>query len=141
MNDFFNAQRMLKRVLEEYPQSEIIYRAQLALGKLYYNTSQFAEALNEFRLIVTKQKNEIAAEAQYWIGQTLFQQQKYTEAAVEFLKVKYLYPGYVDWVVRAIYQAALVNEKQKRYGEARLLYQTIIKQFNNKEFQKKAKFD
>jgi outer membrane protein assembly factor BamD (BamD/ComL family) len=42
------------------------------------------------------------------------------------------------WIVRGIYQAGLANENQQRFGEARLLYRTIIEQYQDKEYRQKA---
>ena len=49
-----------------------------------------------------------------------------------------MFPGVEKWIVKGIYQAAVANEKQQRFGEARLLYRAIIEQYQDKEYQQKA---
>ena len=94
--------------------------------------------LIEFKTAANKQKDQYSAEAQFMAGLTLFEQQKYRDAAVELLKVRDIYPNVEKWVVQAIYQTGLANEKLNRYDEARLLYRSLVEKYNTGEYQQKA---
>jgi TolA-binding protein len=132
------ANRTFDQIIDKYPESEIAFRARLELGKNSLSNSRFDDALRDFKAVVAFQTPDLSAEAQYWIGEVFFNQKDYAKAAIEYLKIKYLFPGVPTWSVRGIYQAGLANENQQRFGEARLLYRNIIEQYPDKEYQQKA---
>ena len=127
-----------KRVIQDYPGSEHVATAMLETGKVYFSQSRYDEALREFRMVLNKNKDLVAAEAQYRVGMTLAEKGDFDNAKVELLKVKYLYPAYEEWVVQGMFQAGMINEKQNQYSEARLLYKNIIEKQTVREYQQKA---
>ncbi len=132
------AQTTFQKVFDQFADTEIAHRAQLELGKIYLTNAQYERAISELQSVVDYHSADLSAEAQYWLGETYFNEGDYSRAAIEYLKVKYLFPGVEKWIVQGIYQAALANENQQRFGEARLLYRTIIEQFQDEAYQQKA---
>ena len=111
----------------------------MELGKIYLQKNQTSKARAELIPIVNQQTSDYSAQAQYWIGETYFTEEDYSKAAIEFLKIKYLFPGVDKWIVKGIFQAGVANEKLQRFGEARKLYRNIIENYSDEEFSIKAK--
>jgi TolA-binding protein len=132
------AARTFRQILDQNQGSEIGYRSQLELGKINITNARYDDAIRDLKAVVDFQVPDLSAEAQYWIGEAYFNQKNYSKAAIEYLKIKYLFPGVQLWIVRGVYQAGLANENQLRFGEARLLYRNIIEQYQDREYHQKA---
>jgi outer membrane protein assembly factor BamD len=71
--DYEEAQGLLKRLLSEYPASDWIPRAQLALGRAYYLDEKYIEAKAEFqKFLDLHPKHQWVDEAHYYLGLTHF---------------------------------------------------------------------
>lgn len=71
--DYEEAQGLLKRLLSEYPASEWVPRAQLALGRAYYLDEKYIEAKVEFqKFLDLHPKHQWVDEAHYHLGLTYF---------------------------------------------------------------------
>ncbi len=68
----------------------------------------------------------IAAEAQFRIGECYAHLQERDKAIVDYLKVVYLYPEQTQWVSQAQFRAANMYEEIGKEEEAMLLYQKIL---------------
>jgi outer membrane protein assembly factor BamD len=71
--DFEKAVTLLKRLLSEYPASEWAPRAQLDLGKAYYQDEKYVEAKAEYqKFLDLHPKHESADEAHFFLGLCYF---------------------------------------------------------------------
>ncbi len=105
----------LTKLIEDLPKQPVM--AQLTPGnpeQLFaaayadYSRGNFDLALSEFRQYVeTYPSSELADNAQYWIGEILYAQRKFSEAASEFEKVGVLNPK-GDKIAPALYKRGLV---------------------------------
>lgn len=67
------AQELLRRLMSEYPASEWIPRAQLALGRAYYEDGKYLEAKAEYqKFLDLHPRHQWADEAHYYLGLTYF---------------------------------------------------------------------
>lgn len=112
--------------------------AELGLGRIAVAQIQYATAREHFNRAINLTGDETAAEAQFRFAQTYEAEQNYKTAAVEFLKVKYLYGSYLSWVVPGVYRAAMANEQQQLWGEARKLYQSILDGYKDEQYKQMA---
>lgn len=69
-----------------------------------------------------------AAQAQYYIGESLFQVTRYQEAVTAYGRVIQTYPG-STWVAEAYYKQGLSFERLKELDRARQAYDAVIKNF------------
>ncbi|MDQ3168892.1 MAG: tol-pal system protein YbgF [Acidobacteriota bacterium] len=69
-----------------------------------------------------------AAQAQYYIGEALFQLTRYQEAVTAYGRVIQTYPG-STWVAEAYYKQGLSFERLKELDRARQAYDAVIKSF------------
>ena len=69
-----------------------------------------------------------AAQAQYYVGESLFQLTRYQEAVTSYGRVIQTYPG-STWVAEAYYKQGLSFERLKENDRARQAYEAVIKNF------------
>jgi tol-pal system protein YbgF len=69
-----------------------------------------------------------AAQAQYYVGEALFQLTRYQEAVTSYGRVIQTYPG-STWVAEAYYKQGLSFERLKELDRARQAYEAVIKSF------------
>ena len=94
-----------------------------------YSRGNYDLALSEFRMYVeTYPTSEMADNAQYWVGECLAAQRKFTDAIAELDKVGTLFPK-GDKVPIARYKKALILKDSGQPDLAMLEFQAIIKLF------------
>ncbi|MFC1629375.1 tol-pal system YbgF family protein, partial [Gemmatimonadota bacterium] len=81
--------------------------------------------------IMAERIDELAAEAQYLAGEVLFAQERWIDAEVQYLKVKYVFPAFTDWIAQAVYRAGEANVRLGEPEKARTLFQSVLDDYPN----------
>jgi FimV-like protein len=132
------AEATFRNIIGRLKGKPISNRARVNLAKLYIKDERLEEASHLLKDVVESTTDETAAEAQFLMGRIAHIRGDSQKAAGEFLKVKYLYPDHTSWVVAALYEAARADEELRRWEEARKLYQSIISDYGDEDFRRKA---
>jgi TolA-binding protein len=106
----------------------------VGLGVIRQEQGEYAQAINVFSEVAARRTDELGAEAQYRIGETLFKQSKYKDAVKGLLRVKYIYPSANDWIARAYLMIGECYEKTLDKGKAREAYQTVLNSHKQDKF-------
>ncbi|MFZ5833094.1 MAG: tetratricopeptide repeat protein [Planctomycetota bacterium] len=119
---------LLDQMIEQFPQSpqrpEALYERGMALKNLDKN----AEAVKSFEAVVSQTGAELAARAQFMIGEIQFESRDHKEAIKSFYKVIYAY-GYPRWQADATYEAARCFEVLGKADRALEHYQELLQKF------------
>jgi tol-pal system protein YbgF len=90
------------------------------LGYGYVLRKDYALAEDTLRGFLKKHpRDKLAADAEYWLGESLFQRQRYRDAAESFLKVSTKYnnaPKAPDSLLRLAQSLAALGEKETACG-------------------------
>lgn len=123
LRDFTKARELLLAAVEKHPEGKHRERAGFGLGWANEHLGRFDEAIERYRG-VSGSGSEIAARAQFQIGQCLAAQKKYADAIVEFLQVpaRYRFPS---WSARATLQVAGCFEALENWSQARKHYREV----------------
>ena len=103
--------------------------ARLGLARVHIGKKQYADAQAILDQLLEQGTPAVSAEAQFLIATILREQKELAKASLAFLKIKYLYPDELDWVVSGIYNAARCNEELGRTADARRLYQSLVNDY------------
>ncbi len=114
-----SSEQLLKKIIAIGGDNYYAREAGFELGKLYFANSQFNEAGQIFQEIIAVSSNELAAGAQYYMGEIKFARQDYPMAASDYLKVQYLYEKFTDWVEKSRYKEALCDLQLNHSVQAR----------------------
>ncbi len=119
---------LLTRASASFPESpylpEVLYEQGWALHRL----GRTDEALAAYREVIAQTGREVAARAQFMIGELLFENQDYAEAVKAFFQVVYGY-SFPEWQANAAFEAARCFEAMQRPAQAIQQYRELIDKF------------
>lgn len=121
----FMAQRQKAEEKAEHPTDRMgIY----ALGRSRLDAGQVPRARELFQDFLSRfPKDELAPNAQYWLGETYYDEQKWNEAIVEFQKVLKDYKG-SDKVPDALLRIGMAFQAQGDCQNAQLFFEEVLQQ-------------
>jgi TolA-binding protein len=119
-----------------YKNSLFADKARFELGILLLNQNNFSTAERSFRELSESRSDDLGAKAQFYYGETLFQQKKISEAITAFVRVRTVFSGYDEWLSRSylrlgdcyielndntraaeMYRAVLARNKGDQFGD------------------------
>lgn len=125
-------------VSTRFKESGFYSRALFDLGKIEFD-SRPDTALNYFRKVVELRNDEFGAESQYLIGEILLKKKNLQDAITEFLKLRYAFAGYTDWLAKGLFKVAQIYETLKDKRKAREFYTEVTRLDPNGDLGKEAK--
>jgi TolA-binding protein len=138
MGDLEKAKAQFSAVSEKSKGTIYGDKSLIGLGVVLSARREHSDALQAFADVASRRTDEIGAEAQYRIGESLSKQQKQKEAITALLRVKYIYPSAKDWIARAYLRIGECYEKLAEKGKARETYQMVLKSHKDDVFGKEA---
>lgn len=127
-------------IAEKYPNFRQQYEVDYLLGRALGALAKFEAARAAYDRVVQSPiggRTETAAMAQWMIGETYFQQEKYDEAIAAYHRVERLF-GFERWQAAAILQAGKCHEAKGRYRDAMQMYAQLLKQHAQTSFATEA---
>ncbi len=124
--DMVRAKAQFLDVISKFKESGFYSRALFDIGKMEFDVRPDT-ALNYFRKVVELRNDEFGAESQYLIGQIYAKNKNYQAAIAEFLKLRYAFAGYTEWLVKALFRIAQIYETLKDNKKAREFYNEVSK--------------
>ncbi|MEJ5305078.1 MAG: tetratricopeptide repeat protein [Ignavibacteria bacterium] len=124
--DLTSAKAKFLEVSSRFKESGFYSRALFDLGKIEYEARPDT-ALNYFKKVVELRNDEFGAESQYLIGEILLKKKNYQGAIAEYLKLRYAFAGYTDWLVKGLFKVAQIYETIKDNKKAREFYNEVAK--------------
>lgn len=137
---YAEVEEVVARFRAEDPDSPLLYQADEILGRRFKNEARWEEARQAFARVVDSKagfRTETAAKAQLLIAETYLLEEKFAEAVTEYYKV-FLNYKFPDYQAPALYQAAKCDEQLGRWEGAVKSYETLLEQFPEHEFARKA---
>jgi tol-pal system protein YbgF len=117
------------------PKAEKLYAGALSL----YSGRDYQQASAKFReFVAVYSDHKLAGNAQYWIGECLYSQGRFAEAAEEFAKVETDFPA-SHKIPAALLKKGLSLEKLKRMPEAQAVLQQLVERYEKSEEAAKAR--
>ncbi len=134
-NKMARASEEFETALQANPNNEA---AKVGLGKVALSQKQYNKAKERLAPVAENNTTEIGAEAQFYLGYILQQQEQYSAAIEEFSKVKVLFEAFDNWVSEAMYSTAECHIRLGNRGEAIATLNTIIDRYPGTEAEQKA---
>jgi TolA-binding protein len=124
------AEKAFQEYLDRFRDSEPWYQARFGIGWASENQNRYDDAIRSYREVVSRHQGPTAARALFQIGECLFAQQQYPQAAAELLKVDILY-AYPEWSAAALYEAGRCFQKMAKPAEARTQFEAVVARFGD----------
>ena len=130
MNKTPLAEQYFHKTIQTAPHSFSSYQARIELAPLLAAKGQTEQALQLLQEVIRDRTDELAARAQFTMGKVYQLSQQPTQALTNYLRVKYVYKAFPEWVARALLEAAKIYEKQGKKADARKLYTEITRDYS-----------
>ncbi len=119
--------KALQEFITRFRTSSLITEAHLELANSLFMRDKFFQAREHYSWVIqNSEKDALAVEAQFGIGNCWFNQKDYDKALVEYLRVPLLYPQYREWRIKARLQIGRSYYAQGKYEEARKEYEKVL---------------
>jgi TolA-binding protein len=101
-------------------------KSALALARISLAKGAFERAHLLCEQVATTRTDEIGAEAQYLRGALYLEEKDWNNAAIAFLRVRYVFPNYTPWLAKSLLGLGSAYEYMKDLHRAKEAYQQVI---------------
>ena len=137
--DIPSASEVFNSIIQEYNQSIFADKSKLELGIIDLAANQYSDAANYFNDLAQKHTDEIGAEAQYYLGETYFEQNDIQDAVSSLVSVATVFPAYNEWVAKSNLKLGDCYVKLKDYRKAREIYEAVFSSHHADSYGKEAR--
>ncbi len=130
------ARALAESIAHDYPQFAQQYEADFLIGRCLAAAGDYDGARAAYEKVIHSAaggKTELAAMAQWMIGETYFAQSDYATALRDYLRVEVVY-SYPRWQAAALLQAAKCYQQLGQPQEAAELYAKVLQTYPQTEF-------
>ena len=127
------ALKAYQATLDDFPAGDLRLDATYGLGLASQHLGAYADAEDAFRKVIAETKTELAARAQYGLGECSFLQDKYKEALPRLLAVEIRY-AYKKWRAAALLKTMECHAKLGNPARVRFYHADLTKKFPDSEF-------
>lgn len=128
---------------EKFDEAEVFYQGVICahpsaaresyvkLAAMYRSRGFFNKAVDAYQkaLNTPSQKSQfIDPEIQFNLAEAIEANRDYNKAIENYLKITYLYPGEVSWVVKSYLRVARIYEDNENWPEAKRIYEKIVQE-------------
>lgn len=121
------AKNRFEALIARSPNLPVADKCRVAVAKISIVGGDFSSAQSLVELVATTQTNELGAEAQFLVGETLAGKKDWKNAIPAYLRVKYVFGAYEKWVARAYLGLGAVYETTQEFRKAKEAYENVIK--------------
>jgi TolA-binding protein len=132
------AQRLWGEVVRRWEAGRAADRARIGLARLSLTSGDATGARMMSQRVATGRTDEIGAEAQYVVGETWSAVGDWKQATTAFLRVRYVFAAYADWVHRALLEAGRAYERAGDKARARETYRDLLQRQPEAAIRKEA---
>jgi TolA-binding protein len=132
------AERLLRAAVEGAGDSDAALPAMLGLARVYEQTNRRSEAMDLYRRVGERSRDEMGAEALFRLGSLHLAANNFQTAIETFSRIPVLYPGFEDWVARSYLAQARSFSRMGQSGEAARVYDRVIAEFRGTPYAETA---
>ncbi len=125
--DLQEAKNQLEFVISKDVSKDISDRARIAMVKIYLKTGNSATAQTLTQKVATSRTDDLGAEAQYLSGVAYGQAKDWQNAITAYMRVRYVFPAYEQWLTKAYLGLGITYEELKDLQRAKSEYQNVLK--------------
>lgn len=139
LNQWEKSDQLLARAAQASPDSPYLPDVLFERAQVQEKLGHLDEAAKLYAAVPAKTSREVAARAQFMLGQLLFRQKKHTEAIRTYYEVIYGGRDYPRWQADAVFEAARCFEELKKPDQAIKLYRELLEKYPDSEKAPEAK--
>ena len=138
-NQLQEAYETFDQIIKYYDASVFSAKAKLELGILELNRNSFENAQLLLKELGEKRTDDIGAQAQYYYGVSLLNQNKITDAISAFVRVRSVFMNFDEWYTKSLVKLGDCYVKLKDKKQARDMYRAVIERHKTGELAQEAR--
>ncbi|MCS7054241.1 MAG: tetratricopeptide repeat protein [Ignavibacterium sp.] len=138
MNKLDEAYNSFNEIISNFPKSIFSDKSRLEIGIIEISLKKYDKANEILGNLSKKRTDDIGAKAQYYIGVSLFEQKKFSQAIEELNKVRNFFSRYEEWVIKSIFLIGDCYAGLKDKRKAEEMYRLIITKYKGTQYAKQA---
>lgn len=136
--DAAGASSAFSEVTQHYAGTIFADKSKIELGVICVNQKNYDDAISYFKSLSENRNDDLGAKAQFYLGLSLFETKKYTEAIPALVRVGTIFPNFDEWVTRSYIKLGDCYEKMKDPVKAKEMYRLVISTHKGDVFAKEA---
>ncbi|MCH7827467.1 MAG: tetratricopeptide repeat protein, partial [Bacteroidetes bacterium] len=128
--DVSSAYDAFNDVITYYIRTIFAEKSKLELGLIDLSAKRYQNAEYYFRDLSENRTDDIGAKAQYYLGETLFEENNLTDAISALVRVNTVFPKYDEWVTKSFMKLGDSFVKMKDKKKARRMYRKVLNRHN-----------
>jgi TolA-binding protein len=137
-NEQDRAEDAFKKVMEDFPNHPLFYRAALQLGNVSFGKKNIVEAIRYYSIVLRGNIIELFGEAYFGLGEIFYQQGKYEKALSTFETAMQYLKETSSWFFLTHLEIGNLKRRDGKYEEAKRSYLIILAQSKDEEMKKAA---
>lgn len=136
--DFAGAFSTFNQLIQYYDDTIFAAKAKIEMGIMELARGSFENAEYLFKDLGESRKDDIGAKAQYYYGETLFDQDKIDEAISAFVRVRSVFSLYDEWYSKSLLRLGDCYVKLGDKSNAKEMYRAVFNKHKNDQLGKEA---
>jgi len=132
--DIPQAYEAFNQVIQYYDGTIFAANSKFELGLLELVRKNYETADMLFRELAENRIDDLGAKAQYHYGVSLLEQNKLDDAISAFVRVRFVFAGYDEWLTKSFLRLGECYEKKNDPQKAKEMYRTVITRHRGDEF-------
>ena len=133
------AYNTFSEIIKYYDKTLFSAKSKIELGKMELDAGRYPNAEILFGEVAQNRTDDIGAQAQYYLGATLFEEKQYEDAISALVRVRTVYASYDEWFIKSLLKLGDCYVQIKDKKNAREMYRAVAKRHPNDEYGKEAK--
>ncbi len=114
-------------------------KAKIELGLIEMQRNNLDKAAQYFSDVAERRPDDIGAQAQYYSGVVLFNQNKITDAITALVRVRSVYSSFDEWYTKSLLKLGDCYVKMKDKSQARDMYRAVLSKHPTGDFAQEAR--
>lgn len=136
VNDAYST---FEKIVNYYEGNVFSEKAKIELGLIEMQRKNFDKAAQYFNDVAERRPDDIGAQAQYYSGVVLFDQNKITDAITALVRVRTVYSSFDEWYTKSLLKLGDCYVKMKDKNQARDMYRAVLSKHPTGDFAQEAK--
>ncbi len=137
-NEQDKAEDTFKKVMEDFPNHPLFYRAALQLGNISFAKKNIVEAIRYYSIVLKGNIIQLFGEAYFGLGEIFYLQGKYEKALSTFETAMQYLKETSSWFFLTHLEIGNLKRRDGKYEEAKRSYLIILAQSKDEEMKKAA---
>ncbi len=128
-----------EQIVNYYEGTIFSVKAKVELGKIQIENKNYSKAQEYLREISEKRLDDVGAQAQYYLGVSLYNQGNYNDAVTAFVRTRSIFSGYDEWHTRSLLMLGESFLKLNDKARAKEMFRSVLNRHPEGEYAAEAK--